>query len=28
VARTPEALDALLPQNLTNDDLKLETPKL
>jgi transposase len=27
-ARTPEALDALLPQNLATDDLKLEAPKL
>jgi transposase len=28
VARTPDALDALLPQNLTTDDLKLDVPKL
>ena len=27
-ARTPEQLDALLPQNLTPDDLKLDEPKL
>ena len=27
-AKTPEALKALLPQNLATDDLKLETPKL
>jgi hypothetical protein len=27
-ARTPVALDALLPQNLTTDDLKLDVPKL
>ena len=28
VARAPEEIDALLPQNLTIDDLKLEAPKL
>jgi len=27
-ARTPAALDTLLPQNLTTDDLKLDEPKL
>ena len=27
-ARTPAAIDALLPQNLATDDLKLEAPKL